>query len=191
MIALIILTIISILIFLTIFIVGFKVIYSLYYSHKNGAPFVGNQMDVIESSLSFAELSSEDILIDLGSGDGRAVFLAVQKYNVKKAIGYEISDLPFHISKIKKQISKQSIKERTFFYKEDILSSDILEASVIYLYLFPELLEKLSDKLSEAKKRNPRLRIVSAVFSIEGLEPVKQMEIMHKGFNKEVPIYLY
>ena len=167
------------------------ILLSTFYSDLKGAPFVPNNISVIQNSLTLAKLDHNDIFMDLGSGNGKALFYALKTFNVKKAIGYEISPWPYLLSVVKTKKLPVKIKHKIQIYRRSIFDANLQEPTVVYLYLFPKLLEKLSPMLIKAKKNNPKLRIVSAVFSIKGMKPVKNIFAYHNQFKKKVKIFLY
>ena len=165
------------------------IIFSSIYSDIKGAPFVPNSNDVIRKALSLAGANNKDILLDLGSGNGKVLKIGIKEFGVKKAIGYEISPWPYLLGYI--NLRKYISSSRAHIYRKDIFQADLSNAMLIYVYLFPKLLDKLTEKLSQAKKSNPNLRIVSPVFEIKSLKLIKKIRTYHKGFKKNINIYLY
>lgn len=187
---LLLISIIGLIIYAFIFIILILILVSLFKSSHSGAPFIKNDDIVIYESLKLAKIISEDRLADLGSGDGKVLFIANNHFNIKEGHGFEISLYPHLLGKLS-NLNKRA--KNLFFHKKSIFDSSINFANydVIYAYLLPSLLEKLASKLKEAKQQNKNLRIVTPVFSIKGLKPLEKKEIYHKKFNKKIPIYLY
>lgn len=174
-------SLILILIFLILVLWLGLVLISAFYSDFIGAPYIQNDSKVIEKSLSLANVSNKTKLVDLGSGNGKVLKIAKDKFNAKDVTGYEIAPWPYILSKLN--------KVKTL--RKSIFTADLSECDVVYVYLLPKLLTKLSKKLINFKKENPSARIVSPVFKIKGLKPDKMISCYHKGFKKDVTIFLY
>ena len=188
--ALLLIYLIGALLYLFILIILFLILFSLFKSSSSGAPFIKNDDIVIYEALKLAKINLNEKLVDLGSGDGRVLFLAKDHFNIKEGHGFEISLYP-HVLGCFNKLRRQT--KNLFFHKKSIFdpSIDLSNYEVIYTYLLPNLLKKLTPLLKQAKEKNINLRIVSPVFEIPGLEYTKKEEIYHKKFNKRIPIYLY
>ncbi len=175
--------------FAILFIVCLLYLYSSIVSANNGAPFVPNNNQIIAESLKIAELDRDDVLFDLGSGDGRVLIKAVKSFSVKKAVGYEVSLFPYLVSMIIKKLSGKMISKKIIVHKRSFLEADLSDASVIYVYLLSELLKKLEPLF--LKYKGSKKKVVSVAFKIDYLKPEKIIYRYHPMFKKEVPIYLY
>lgn len=178
---LIIVPLILVFIFLLLVFWLFLVLASAFYSDFVGAPYIQNDDEVIKKSLELANVSSKTKLVDLGSGNGKVLKIAKQQFNVSNARGYEIAPWPYILSKLNK----------TNTIRKSLFEANLSDTDVVYVYLLPKLLEKLSKKLESFKKENPKAKVVSPVFEIKGLKPKKVISCYHKGFRKDVSIYLY
>ena len=118
--------------------------------------------------LSFGELSSRDVLYDLGCGDGRILISGAVNFGVSKAIGYEIALWPYLKASF-------SIKHKGLFnikvLRQSIFKADISQATFIYLYLFPELTDKMASKI--AKESKPDTKILCIDFPIDAKRHTK------------------
>ena len=126
--------------------------------------------------IKLANITSKDTVFELGSGDAEFLLLVSRKVN-SKCVGIEIDPLRHFIAKMRVKIagltSNITLKKKSF-YDEDISS-----ASVIYVYLIPRVLKKLTPKFKKELKKGTR--IVSFVYPIEGLKLVK-LDRSHKLF---------
>lgn len=157
-------------------------VFSEVLSFIKGAPFVTNDAKVIETCLELAGVSSKDTLIDLGCGNGKVLLIAQRKFGVKRAIGYEISPLPYLWCRTR----------NLEVYKNSLFEAKIPNGSVvIYLYLLPKLLKKVSPFLQKKASSNSEIRIVSSVFPLPNWKAKKICKVYHKGFKKEVDLFLY
>lgn len=145
-------------------------------------PFVPTTKRTTEKLIKVAKLKKNQKVLDLGCGDGRLLFAAEAEQKIS-AIGYEISPIPYLIAKIKKFLKKSQVKiKMKNFLKEDISSADI-----IFVYLIPDVMPKLSKKLKNECKKGTK--IISNTFRIKELEPT---EIHKKNKKLKLPnIYVY
>jgi len=149
----------------------------------SAAPYVPLFKRDVHRMLQIAKVNSNDIVYDLGSGDGRMLVCAAKKFKAKKCVGFEISLLPYVISKIK--IACLGLKERVDVIPKNLYNQDISQATVITCFLMPKSLKKLVPKFK--KELKPGTRIVSYAFAIPGLEPIAK----DKPKPKLTAIYLY
>jgi SAM-dependent methyltransferase len=126
--------------------------------------YVGTPYDVISIMLEMARTGREDLVYDLGCGDGRMVILAAQKYGCR-GIGYEID--PEMVRASEANVSANGVKELVKIVQADMFTLDLSEASVIMLYLLPELNRKLVPQLDRMK---PGSRVICHNYGIPGIE---------------------
>jgi cyclopropane fatty-acyl-phospholipid synthase-like methyltransferase len=121
--------------------------------------FVATPHEVVERMLDLAEVSNADIVVDLGSGDGRIVRAAARRG--AKAIGIEYDrNLVVQSERLAKQ---EGVSDRATFLQGDLFEADFSYASVVMLYLLPALNAKLAPKL---QRLSPGARIVSHQFAM-------------------------
>ncbi len=125
--------------------------------------YVGTPYDVISIMLQMARTGREDLVYDLGCGDGRMVILAAQKYGCR-GIGYEID--PEMVRAAEANVSANGVKELVKIVHADMFTLDLGEASVIMLYLLPELNRKLLPQLDRMK---PGSRVLCHNYGIPGI----------------------
>jgi SAM-dependent methyltransferase len=134
----------------------------------NSVPFVSSPEHVVKRMLKLANVKSDDIVYDLGCGDGRILIAAVESFGVKEAIGYEISEDVY--KKALQQVAKVNLQERIRIINRDLFEADLSRANVITLYLNNFTNEKLRPKLE--KQALPGTRIVSHDFSVLNWRPI-------------------
>lgn len=148
----------------------------------SAAPFVPLWKKDVRRMLKLAAVKPDDVVYDLGAGDGRIVVAAAQKFGAR-AIGFEISILPFLLAWFKVllagQLGRVSIKPRNF-YKEGLEG-----AQVVTCFLTPMAMRKLEPKFKRELK--PGTRVVSYAFSL----PSKKPDVVDKPSPKTTAIYLY
>lgn len=158
---------------------------SYYSDYSIYVPYVPTPENVVRKMLQIASVKPDDILYDLGSGDGRIVIIAVKEFNVKKAVGIELrEDLVNHA---RRRIRDLRIEDRAVIIHGDMFKIDISEATVVTLFLLTSVNERLKPKLERELK--PGARIVSHEFKIPGWRPLREVVFYDEGI-KHV-IYLY
>jgi SAM-dependent methyltransferase len=137
--------------------------------------YVPTPQEVVDAMLALANVTSKDVVYDLGSGDGRIPITAAQKHGAR-AVGIDIN--PERIKEANENLAKAGVGDKVKFLNQDLFETDISEATVVTLYLLPSLNLKLMPTL---KKMKPGTRIVSHSFDM-GTEwpPEKTQEINGK-----------
>ena len=155
----------------------------LVYSWLKGTPFVGTQGKELDLTLSSIPITKNMTFLDIGCGDGRVVITAVKKYKVC-GVGVDINPILIWIARISASWQKlHNIK----FYISDIEKTDFSKADIIYIYLFPKLVEKLSKKIKD--EIHPGTYIISHAFKIDYLN--KYLLKIVKGTKFKTYIYLF
>ncbi len=144
--------------------------------------FLPTPQSVVDQMLELAEVDSEDLVYDLGCGDGIIVVSAAKRG--AKAIGYDID--PNRIRDTQANINKHNVGDRAQVFQEDIFTLDLSDASVVTLYLLPSLNEKLIPQLQKLK---PGSKIVSHDFAMAGVKPTKVVTV--PGPIREHTVYLW
>jgi SAM-dependent methyltransferase len=147
--------------------------------------FLPTPQDVVERMLKEANVSEKDVVFDLGCGDGRIVITAAKKYKCRCA-GYDID--PERVKESRENVKKNGIDTLVSIHQEDIFKLDLSKASVITLYLLPELNVRLIPQL---KKLKPGSRIVSHDFNMRGVTPDKVIKMRSKKDESIHRIYLW
>jgi 16S rRNA G966 N2-methylase RsmD len=122
--------------------------------------YVPTPQEVVDAMLAMANVSSTDVVYDLGSGDGRIPITAAQKYGAR-AVGIDIN--PQRIKEANENLAKANVGGKVKFLNQDLFETDISEATVVTLYLLPSLNLKLMPTLKQLK---PGTRIVSHSFDM-------------------------
>ena len=133
--------------------------------------FVPTPQEVVEDMLRLANVQKGDVLYDLGSGDGRIAITAARKYGIK-ATGIDID--PERIREATQNAINAGVSHLVRFRQEDLFQADFREATVVTLYLLPDLNVKLRPKLWNELK--PGTRIVSHQFEMGAWKPEKRLE---------------
>lgn len=120
---------------------------------------------LVDRMLQIAGVTARDYVVDLGSGDGRTVITAAKKLGAR-ALGIEYN--PDMVELSKRNAVKEGVAGRASFMKADIFETDFSDATVITMYLLPQLNLKLRPKISGMK---PGTRVVSHAFSMDDWQP--------------------
>ena len=137
------------------------------FDSKKIVPFVPSPQEVVDRMIELASVKKGDLVYDMGSGDGRIVIAAAKKG--AKAVGFEIDgDL---VKESRENIRKAGVQNLAEIRRQDILSVDFSAASVITMYLLPDVNLKLKEKLLRQLK--PGSRVVSHSFDMGDWPPDK------------------
>ena len=147
--------------------------------------FVPTPQEVVDKMLELAEVKKTDLVYDLGCGDGRIVVTAAKKYGCR-AVGFDID--PDRIKESLENVKKSQVEKLVKIEQKDIFKLDLSPASVITLYLLPELNLKLIPQLEKLK---PGSRIVSHDFRMKGVKPDKRVELESDEDGLDHKIFLW
>lgn len=150
-------------------------------SELSCAPYVPSPHEVVRKMLELAQAGPDDVLVDLGCGDGRILTTAIREFSVRKAVGYELREDLYKLGL--QEIGKQGLWNRAKIVLGDLFNADLKEATIITLYLTGTANDRLKPKL-RAETR-PGTRIVSHDFSINGWRTMRR-----ESFEYHT-IYLY
>jgi precorrin-6B methylase 2 len=139
---------------------------------KKIVPYVPTPQEVVERMLELAQVKKGDLVYDLGSGDGRIVVTAAKKYGVK-AIGFEID--PERIKESQENIKKAGVGHLVEIRQQDIRTVDLSQASVLTMYLLPEV--NLMIRPNIWKQMKPGSRVVSHDFDMGDWKAIKTEQI--------------
>ena len=125
---------------------------------------------LVEAMLDLARVTEDDYVVDLGSGDGRAVIAAAKRG--ARAVGIEFDAELVAVSR--RTAASEGVSARATFVQGDLYDADIAEVTVVMLFLLPEVLRELAPKLLALK---PGTRIVTNRFEIEGWAPAEMRRL--------------
>jgi cyclopropane fatty-acyl-phospholipid synthase-like methyltransferase len=134
---------------------------------QEAIPFVPSPMLVVERMLKLAEVKKDDILYDLGSGDGRIVIEAAKRFGVR-GVGVDLN--PTLVEQATRRATEEGVSHLVQFRAADGLTVDISEATVVTLYMFKWFNNQMRPKLQRLK---PGARVVAHDFDIDDWKPTK------------------
>jgi cyclopropane fatty-acyl-phospholipid synthase-like methyltransferase len=149
------------------------------------APFVATPYDVVERMLTLAKVGPGDVVYDLGSGDGRIVIAAAQKFGAR-GVGVDIE--PARIAESEDNARKAGVERLVTFKLQDALETDVSDATVVTLYMLSAINVKLRPILT--RQLRPGARIVSHSFAMGDWEP-EHVETFRDAAGTVRTLYLW
>lgn len=135
-------------------------------------PYVPTPQVVVDEMLKIASVTAKDFVIDLGSGDGRVIITAAQKF-MASGLGVDIDARLVELAN--KQAKAEGVADRAKFIEQDMFKTDLAKATVVTLYVLPDFMEKLRPKLVSELK--PGSRIVAHDYYMSGWYPDRQFSL--------------
>ena len=153
-------------------------------------PFITTPEEVVQRMLQLAQTRPDDLVVDLGSGDGRIVIAAAKAFGAR-GLGIELD--AGLVAKSRANAVRAGVAERVSFVQGDVLEADISAASVVTVYLLPDLFNRLQPTL--LRRLQPGTRIVSHAFTMTGWRPdgreTMRIAKPHPGQGDESSLYLW
>lgn len=147
-----------------------------------GALFCFTHYSKIETILDEINMKSNDVVFDLGCGDGRFIASAAKRYNIK-GTGFEINFFAYFLARLR----LFPLRGRVLVKRDSFWKADFGEADVIFCYLFPDIMEKVAGKTKKEMKEGALL--ISCNFPLPGWCAEKVLTADHP--SQKDPIYIY
>ncbi|HEX8565558.1 MAG TPA: class I SAM-dependent methyltransferase [Pyrinomonadaceae bacterium] len=148
-------------------------------------PYVPTKELVVDKMLEMADVKGTDVLWDLGSGDGRIPITAAKRFGTS-GVGVDID--PERVKEANENARKNNVTDKVRFIEEDLFNVDFSEASVVTLYLLPEVNLRLRPKLLDSLK--PGTRIVSHNYDMGNWQPEK-VEVVKTADQDDHIVYFW
>ena len=139
---------------------------------RTGGPYVPTPQGVVDAMLELAQVGPRDFVVDLGSGDGRIVLTAAQRYSAR---GFGVDIDKELVEKSNAEARRLGLAERVTFRQQDVMEARLGEATVLTLYLLPGMMQTLQPKL--ARELKPGTRIVSHDFPMGEWKPDRELSV--------------
>ena len=150
------------------------------------APFVPTPFTVVKAILKLANVRENDLVYDLGSGDGRVIIMAAQNFHAR-AVGIEFDENL--CQKATSAIKQLRLHERVKVIQGDIFNQNVSPATVVTVYLLPKSLEKVVPMLE--KQLNKGTRVVTVDGQIQGWTWVRKRQVKDEARAVPYNLYLY
>ena len=147
--------------------------------------YVPTPQNVVDKMLELAQVRKDDLVYDLGCGDGRIVVTAAKRFGCR-AVGFDID--PRRVKESLQNVQKNNVGHLVTIKQKDIFTLDLSDADVITLFLLSRLNVKLIPQLEKLK---PGSRIVSHSFPMEGIKPDQVVTMFSREDRSEHTIYLW
>jgi ribosomal protein L11 methylase PrmA len=134
--------------------------------------FVPTPPDVVEAMLKLAKVTPNDVVYDLGSGDGRILIAAAKNYGAR-GVGIDID--PERVREATANARANNVADKVTFRQEDLFTADITPATVVTIYLSPTVNWRLAGKLM--KELKPGTRVVSHAFDLGDWKPQQRLMV--------------
>jgi SAM-dependent methyltransferase len=144
---------------------------------KRDVPYVPTPQNVVDEMLRLANVTKNDVVYDLGCGDGRLVITAVNKFGASRGFGVDID--PQRIAESNANAKAAGVTDRVSFAVQDLFQTDLKDATVVTLYLLPEVNLRLRPKL--LSELRPGTRVVSHSFDMGDWKPQKTITVQPGG----------
>jgi SAM-dependent methyltransferase len=138
---------------------------------KIHAPFIKSPDKIVDKMLESADLTKNDLVYDLGCGDGRIVITAAARHGCR-GVGFDKD--PERVEEARENCKAQGVEELVTIEEADIFTLDLSEANVIVMYLLPWMVNEL---IPQFEAMEPGSRIVSHDFPLDDIEPEMEIEV--------------
>jgi SAM-dependent methyltransferase len=153
-------------------------------------PYVPSPMPLVGMLLELASVSQDDLVYDMGCGDGRILIMAAKKYGAR-GVGVDLD--PERIAEAKKNAEQEGVSHLVEFRAEDGTKTDISKATVVTLYMFKWFNNAIRPKL---QKLRPGSRVVAHDFDIDDWKPTEIVYLDsekngHEGIERPHTLFLW
>jgi hypothetical protein len=149
-------------------------------------PYVPTPLEVVRKMLDIAKVGPNDVVYDLGSGDGRIVIMAAEKYGAQ-AVGVELDAGRFKESSAR--LTELGLEKRARIVRGNLFETDVRPATVVTLYLLPDVNQRLRPRLE--KELRPGARVVSHNYSMDTWQAVQEETVtLEDGESHTVFLYV-
>lgn len=148
-------------------------------------PYLPSPISVVDAALNMIDAKPNEIFADLGCGNGTVLIMAAQKFNAF-CIGFEINPILARIAH--KNAERAGLKRLIEIVNADFFTVDLSKLNAIYVYPFPPIIQKLSEKI--ANECTKGTRIIVHDYPLAGLNPTKYVQMFGGAYHTHT-IYVY
>lgn len=150
------------------------------------SPYIPSHPTIVKKMVEMAELTEDDVVFDLGCGDGR-IMIAAAKQSGCRAVGFDID--PELVRLARENAKANGVEHLVTVEQRDVLTVDLSQATVVMIYLLPWIMEELIPQFDEMR---PGSRIVAHDFRIAGCKPDKTVDIrLEDAVTKDHHVHLW
>lgn len=149
------------------------------------APFIRTPQEIVDQMLALGDPKPDELLYDLGCGDGRIVIAAAKHYRCR-AVGFDID--PDRVEEARENVRRSGLEEQVTIIEQDVFTLDLRPADVVTLYLLPRLNARLVPQLRQLR---PGARIVSHDFDLPKIKPDRELVLHEQPREVEHTLYLW
>src|SRR5215208_1212045 len=173
----------------TLVIIVFAMIQTVVWSQET-IPYVPSTIPVVTKMLELASVTKDDLVYDMGCGDGRILIMAAKKYGAR-GVGVDLD--PMRIAEAKKNAEQEGVSHLLEFRAEDGTKTDISKATVVTLYMFKWFNNAIRPKL---QKLQPGSRVVAHDFDIDEWKPTSTVYLDsekngHEGIERPHTLFVW
>jgi len=151
---------------------------------ENLAPYIPTPEAIVMRMLQAGHVKADDVVYDLGSGDGRIVIMAVQKFGAR-AVGVEI--MPDLCRKATERIHSLGLEDRARIMEDSLFRVDLSPATVVTMFFLTSSNERLKPNLEKYLK--PGARVVSNEFPVRGWKPTEVVHVKSGAMDHSIYVY--
>ncbi|MEM3602795.1 MAG: class I SAM-dependent methyltransferase [Candidatus Bathyarchaeia archaeon] len=141
-------------------------------------PYLPSPTSVIHASLNMVEVKPNEIFADLGCGDGSVLIEAATKFEVY-CVGFEVN--PALVKLARQKVEDAGLKRLIDIVYADLFTIDLSKLNVIYVYPFPPIIPRLSEKIITECQKSTRILVHD--HNLNGLQPAKNIQIFERGVH--------
>jgi 16S rRNA A1518/A1519 N6-dimethyltransferase RsmA/KsgA/DIM1 with predicted DNA glycosylase/AP lyase activity len=149
--------------------VSFLFFVSTFWPNAKGAPWVPTRLKKARKMLEMANIQPDEVIYDLGCGDGRIIVMAARKFNAQ-AVGVEIELIKYLWCQL--LITILGLRKKVKVVRGDLFKQDISQADIVFCYLLQSTNDRLEEKLK--LELQPKTRVVSNTFLFHNLSKISE-----------------
>ncbi len=156
---------------------------------KNKVPFVTASNAVLKDIEKAFVIKDDSVVYDLGCGDGRVLFHLSKSNKKAKYIGVENSTFPFLLAKLGSLLNMKKTGNKVEIIKKDFFKQDLTDATHVFTYLYPSVMDELLPKFEKELKKGTKL--VSLSFKFASKTPIEEIDLGRNKYKLGRKLYVY
>ena len=157
--------------------------------YRAKVPFVPVPDSILKEIYNLLEIKDDSVVYDLGCGDGRVLFYSARLTPKARYIGIENVAFPLILARVRAWWYKKSTGTTIEILNQDFFHKDLSDATHVFTYLYPNVMDDLLQKLDRELK--PGTKLVSVTFKFTQKQPVKEFDFKRSKYKLARKIYVY